>query len=541
MFNITNWKNLIKKVKKEYVLISFILIFSTANMVVLDVYGFSDEIESLLYSSFFGGSLEDKITDFEVDRFSCIFGVGGTFSDDLPTTENAFQVEFGGGIQPDIHTDGGDGFLFKMNTNRSLAWCTYFGGSSIDYINSIDMDIFNNIIISGYTMSNDFPVTLDAFQSELHGEGDGFIAKFSDNGTLLYSSYFGGESADEIKTGLIDETGNYCFIGHTLSTDLNITQDAIQSNHGGNIDIFISKFDESFQTLIYSSYWGSSSAEITYDAEKDGFNNLFINGVVIGDDLITKNPKFTHFGGNRDAFIAKFNQTNHLLYSTYFGGEGFDDPFGSAVDNQGNFHFSGRTSSSDYPLQNAYQSEFGGDVDATYSVLSADGTTVEYSSYFGGTAWETIHDITVTDSGKILACGFGSSGFPAVKPFSTARLSGNNLVLMQFSSTYELEFSTRFGNYEMVTPFEIIYSDGDLYIVGRIGDPDFYTSEGAFQNEMLGDSDGFILKFDIDRYLRNYSEPEESSTIATFPVYVIGCLLLGISIQLIRHKSNRSQ
>jgi len=70
-------------------------------------------------------------------------------------------------------------------------------------------------------------------------------------------------------------------------------------------------------------------------------------------------------------------------YSTYLGGGGADYGAGIAVDSSGCAYVTGRTGSDNFPTMNAYQGSLEGSYDAFVTKLSADGSSLEYSTYLG--------------------------------------------------------------------------------------------------------------------------------------------------------------
>ncbi|MCK5152424.1 MAG: hypothetical protein KAQ65_11300, partial [Candidatus Thorarchaeota archaeon] len=140
------------------------------------------------FCTYFGGSNQEDATKVGFDNDGNTVLIGQTQSTDLPVTEGALQVEYGGGTW--------DGFVCKYHENGTLLWATYLGGNDYEHVTNINFDSNNNIVLTGVTGSTDFHVTVDALQSSNAGITDGFIVKLSPDGDLLYSSYFGGSGED---------------------------------------------------------------------------------------------------------------------------------------------------------------------------------------------------------------------------------------------------------------------------------------------------------------------------------------------------------
>ena len=150
------------------------------------------------------------------------------------------------------------------NTVGELTLCTYLGGSAREHVDWVTFDTSGNIVVVGSTISDDFPVTDDALQSERAGEYDGFIATIADNGTLLYGTYFGGNSTDSIEFVAVDHNGDYLFGGTTSSSGL-ATEGAFQINPQGGWDAYVAKLSIDESSILLFSYLGGSSTRSVVD------------------------------------------------------------------------------------------------------------------------------------------------------------------------------------------------------------------------------------------------------------------------------------
>jgi uncharacterized repeat protein (TIGR01451 family) len=132
---------------------------------------------ALIFSTLLGGSDGDVINALGISKAGMPFVAGGTSSPDFPTTANAFQRKFPAGAQ-------GIGFVTALSPNgQSLFYSTFLGGSNTS-LNTIFIDPALNAFVGGNTPDHDFPVTSDAFQPELKGKSDAFLAKIVIAGDL---------------------------------------------------------------------------------------------------------------------------------------------------------------------------------------------------------------------------------------------------------------------------------------------------------------------------------------------------------------------
>ena len=518
--------------KKWIVGVLFLMIPLNTSLVAL---GSNTTAEDYIYSSFYGGSDRDIITDVAINSVDQTIIVGGSFSSDLPMV-NGFQETYGGGTHGgDIHFNGGDGFIMLLDTSGIILWSTYIGGSDLEVINAVEIDSDDNIYICGTTDSENFPITENATQPIYGGgESDGFIAKISNDGNLLYSSFCGEDLTDSFTEIKIRSDGNVVVLGMTNSSAWNTTENAYQTTFGGSRDILILQFSSNLTQKEMISYWGSQDMEYADRLELDLDDNLFITGNIIGDHLLIQDALYDQYGGNRDIFILKLNTGGTVDFCTYLGGDQLDDPFGSAIDQEGKILISGRTASSNFPIVEEIQSTFGGVMDGIISVFTSDGQTLDYSTYLGGSEWETVHDLSVTSSGKVFACGFAGPNFPVTKEIQSNPSVGNTLIMMVLDENYSIEFSSYFGNGAEITPYEIENHQDQMIIVGRSGATSLPISGDAAYSSNSGDDDGFLIIFNVEFYLANYSEP---STIANATsMFYIFLILSIVSIFLVQSR-----
>lgn len=494
------------------------------------ILGTSSTPEENIYASYYGGSDRDVTTDIAINSLGQFILVGGTFSSDFPLIDG-FQAEYGGGAhEDDIHLNGGDGFIMKLDANGNIIWSTFFGGSELEEIEAVEIDNEDNIFIIGTTTSLDFPTTENASQ-QIYGGGevDGFIAKISNAGNLLYSSYVGKNASDRISDIKIDSLGNVVTLGTTEAATWEVTANAMQENFGGNSDILVHKYTNALTETLMCSYWGTEDFEGVYSLELDADDSIYMAGYIIGENLPLKNAPYTDYGGVRDGFVAKINNNNTLEFSTYLGGESFEDLFGSTIDSQGNYFVSGRTDSPDFPVVNELQSNFSNNVDGIITVFEAEGQEISFSSYFGGWSFDTIHDLCTTDDGYLYACGIAGPEFPLERAMQEEPNGGEvNFIMMVLDSNYQLIFSSYFGNNRGMTPYAIESYQDQMVIVGRSNSGAVPVSDDAAYSTNSGDDDGFIIMFDVVSYLSSDSSISNAPNMFYLLSFLSICWILVI-------------
>ncbi|MCP5102634.1 MAG: hypothetical protein GY950_04610 [bacterium] len=381
---------------------------------------------SLLYSTYLGGSGDDRVWGFTADADGCAYVVGITGSTDFPT-QNAVQ-----------NTNGGnhDGFVAKLSAQGdSLVYSTYLGGIHNDRASGIAVDAGGCAYVCGHTPSPGFPI-LNAFQDTHAGYGDGFIAKFSaSGGSLIYSTYLGGDAYDSCAGIALDSDGCVYVTGYTDSTDLPTTQNAFQPTvptpQWGNA--FVARLSASGTGLDYLTYLGGSGLDIVEGLAVDGNGCAYVTGSTQSSDFPTQNAFQDQRDEDFDGFVTKLSAAgNSLVYSTYLGGRADDYAKAIAVDSAGCAYVTGNTESPDFPTQNAFQDQRVRYSEAFASKFSASGENLVYSTYLGDSNSDGAEAIAL-DGGSILIAGYTSStAFPIQNAYQDTKAGNADAFITRF-------------------------------------------------------------------------------------------------------------
>lgn len=170
----------------------------------------------------------------------------------------------------------------------------------------------------------------------------------------------------------MDTSGNAYVTGYTQSSNFP-TASAIYRNYGGNGDAFVTKLNTSGSSIIYSTYLGGSKSDNGLGIAVDTSGNAYIAGYTNSSDFPTVSAIYGSNRGNADAFVTKLNADGISLdYSTYLGGSGFDYSLGIAVDTSGTTYVTGDTQSSDFPTASAIYGSYAEGRDAFITKISVD-------------------------------------------------------------------------------------------------------------------------------------------------------------------------
>ncbi len=320
---------------------------------------------NLIYSTYVGGSGNDRGTGIALDSSGSILIAGYTGSVNLPLV-SPVQSMYAGDT---------DAFVAKLNpVMSSLVYSTYLGGSSNDTANGIAVDATGNAYIAGQTQSSNFPAR-NALQPHKASNGDAFLVKLPPiGGSIAFSTFFGGSGADSAKAVALDSKGDIYITGSTYSIDLPVSSDCYQRAPTGSYDVFVSKINGAGTALLYSTYLGGSGSEEAAAVAVDGSGNAYVTGYTSSVDFPLQSSIVPAFSGAFDAFVAGVNATgSRLLYSTYLGGAGDDRGQAIAVDASGAALMAGYSASTEYPTTpGAYQTAWGGSFDGVVTKINGN-------------------------------------------------------------------------------------------------------------------------------------------------------------------------
>lgn len=155
-----------------------------------------------------------------------------------------------GDVYQNTNKGGIDMFISKFTENGEELLTTMLGGKGYEGRSTTDFqgggianDDENNIYVSGYTSSFDFPVSNNAYNSKINGGQDAFLSVLdSELKYLKYSTYFGG-SGDETGRDVIWSNNSIYVNGWTKSKNFPVSDNAIQKSISGQYTAFITKFN----------------------------------------------------------------------------------------------------------------------------------------------------------------------------------------------------------------------------------------------------------------------------------------------------------
>ena len=346
---------------------------------------------SLLFSTFLGGSGIERGNGIGVDATGAVTVAGFTLSADFPVTPGAPQMMLGGGA---------DAFVAKLSPSGSaLIYATYLGGAendgySFDQSNVLAVDAAGNAWVTGPTRSLDFPTTASALRrSYAGGDFDAFVARFSPDGSLSWSTYLGGGGYDSAYGIAAAPDGSVFIAGVTLSPDFPVTPGAFDTVPAPCCfsDGFLARLDSSGSRLLLGTFLGGSQGVGAYDVALSSGGYLYITGKTNSTDLPLVDPVQSSCSscgssGYADAFAMVLDPSgSRAVFSTYLGGLDEDRGNAVAVDAPGSLWVAGEAGRGFPVTPGALQTLYGGGTSDGFLVKVAFATTqfiLDVNGYF---------------------------------------------------------------------------------------------------------------------------------------------------------------
>ncbi len=384
-----------------------------------------------------------------------------------------------------------------------LTWSTFFGGNGHDGAMSVDTDAGDNVFVTGYSHSINFPMNNwgGAYNNTVHGGGpnDIIIMHFSNTGTLIWSTYYGGNSSDYGNYIFCDVSGNIYVTGTTYSTNFPLLARAGAYNQnvfgGGTNDAFILRFSNT-GTLTWATYYGGNKIDIGNSIAPDASGSIYIAGTTESPNIPIQNwgsYNQNTFGGIEDAFILRITPTGNLSWATYYGGSSNDRGNSIACDANSNLYVTGSTFSSNFPLKNW----------GNYNQIVPGGAEDAFILHFTNTGthlWSTFYGGSGNDKGNTIACDLlnnvyvlgntNSANLPTKNragAFNQSIIGGGvDAFILQFSSLGIHSWGTYYGGSNNDTQFTTdnmeVDKCGNVFVSFNTNSSNLYTFNNAACN-----------------------------------------------------------
>lgn len=389
------------------------------------------------------------------------------------------------------------------------------GGSGDDGVLHIAVDDDRSTILTGFTTSGDFPTTAGTVQPQRNGATDIFVTKLSPMGEPIWSTFLGGSASDEVTGIRVDSSGTIWIAGFTASADFPTTAGSLQPRFaGGTLDAILVRLAADGSRLMSSTFLGGSGTDRAFGLAIGSRGEAIVVGETSSDDFpVTENAFQPVRNGGFDEFITTVSRDGkRLLASTLLGGGGDDRALAVDLDAAGFAYVAGWIQgSSDFPVtESAFQTMRPGRWDGAVSKLSADGSTLVYSSYLGGSDDEIAVDLQLDASGQAHVGGLTcSNDFPTTPGAFQEQKPGDSRSCAGFVSQFApdgrgVNFSTYFGGSQgqgsqrpNVDVKKLGFDpEGRIWLAGSTTASNLPVTDDAYQGMLRGPGDGYLARLD---------------------------------------------
>jgi hypothetical protein len=492
----------------------------------------------LVWSTFLGGSSQDPVGGVRTARD----GSGDVF---VALWSNSQDFVSPGGSIPGYNNSAG--VVRLSGDGTTMRYATFIGGwhSQLLY-RGLVTNTAGEVVLGGETYSPDFPTTAGAFDRTRAGESsDGFVAKLSPTGALVFSTFLGGTNPDNVAAVDFAPDGSIIAGGTTSAVDFPTTAGAFDRTYnapnapadgGAHGDFFIARLSADGSQLTYGTYVGGPSIDSLEDLVVDPQGFVTAVGWVTGNNVqvfvSTPGAFDSTWNGTQDAALARLKLdgagTADLKYASLIGGASDDNLWGVAYDptDPQTVVVAGESWSDNYPTTagvfkpnnpvfSALFPSLAGII-TKFNFPATGGGSRVWSSYFGAEGFERagegITDVAINNAGEILVTGRTErSLFPTTRgAYDRTHAGSIDGFLSRLSSNgATLLYSTFFGGLDddtdsfWMTPLLDYISGNTVVVAGVTGSTDLETTPGVLDRihgnpEAVGAGDGYVLKLALD-------------------------------------------
>lgn len=250
---------------------------------------------------------------------------------------------------------GNEIFLAKFDNNGNVLWATSVGGINHEYDPNVTIDNLGNVYLCGYFFSPSMIIGSTTLTNM--GSNDLFISKYDSLGNVIWAKGIGGTSGEYPRDIATDSDGIF-IVGGYRSPTLSFDAVTLINNSTVNLNIFIAKLDFTGNTLWAKSAGGINQNEAT--SITTDFSGIYITGFSNDSLLILDGLTLSFPGEYSTLFVSKYNSNGSILCATVLKNKINTSRAGIAVDKLGNAFVCSNYSESPFIVGSDTLSDAGG-------------------------------------------------------------------------------------------------------------------------------------------------------------------------------------
>lgn len=462
----------------------------------------------LFWGTYFGGNGICRIHALKPDHYGNLFTSGETSIMGIPVIDPGSNAYYQDTIEGQAEL-----YIGRFDQSRALQWCTYYGGNGLETVNGMEITPGNAVLFCGYTTSSSLimadPGGGAFFQPVNQGGNEGYILRFSDQGVLEWSTFFGTPGIERILDVEIGPAGEIYMAGYGSNAGLPLTGPvgSYQQSPAGSTETIIMRFTPA-GVLDWFTYFGGNLMDEGYGIEVDNNGYVYVGGSTFSISLPVQSAPYpndfyspSHNGGNTDYFIIRFTPQLVPDWCTYLGGNGTESKPNLIVDHSNRLYVDGQSTSTNFPMVNpggnAFYSVAG--ISNQFLVCFSDSLELEWSTELDNFSSNVVnagrHAMAIGNCNELFIGAMSnssSSNNPSMllNPGNGAYFLSNqpatvDIMMAEFNRDHELTWGTYFGGYG--TDDAVVFAvdpSGKLIIGGDGGGLAYANSSqiATFQN-----------------------------------------------------------
>ena len=386
---------------------------------------------------------------------------------------------------------GYNNYYLENCPNGALGVNSYKGVTLKNIFNGIDLHYYEK----NGELKHDYLVAAHTDYEQIHVKVDGAEITINEDGSLLFNTPLG-----KIQEGKPIVFQNGKILNASWKIDGNILSFKIE-DYNPNYPLIIDPV-----TRLWGTYYGGSAEERGLYCSTDPSSNVYLSGYTssnTGTIIATVGSHQTVSGGSVDAFLAKFDNLGIRLWSTYYGGTGFQFGNSCAADQAGNVYMAGSTSSGTGTViatAGCHQPSYGGGSNDAYIVKFNSNGIRQWGTYYGGSNSDDSYSCALDASGNVYLAGYSNSTNSIANPGShqTANAGSYDGFLVKFNTNGIRQWGTYYGGSGLETGFSCSTDiSGNVYLAGSSNTSTTGIATIGSHQPVYGGggSEGYLVKF----------------------------------------------